>query len=61
MHIITPLSLCLDLEAQIPSIDENFVDQINQVLVEQWNLLNDSFLCRVPATKEAGSQRHAYH
>ncbi len=58
MHIITPLSLCLVLEAQIPEI---FVDQINHVLVKEWNLLDNSFLCRVPATKEAGSQRHAYH
>ncbi len=47
------LGLCLVLEARIP---ENVVDQMNQTLVNQWNLLDNSSLCRVPATKEAGSQ-----
>ncbi len=52
------LGLCLVLEAQIP---ENVVDQMNQALFNQWNLLDNSSLCRVPATKEVGSQRQAYH
>ncbi len=57
MCIVT-LGLCLVLEAQTP---ENVVDQMNHVLVKQWNHLYNSSLCRVLATKEAGSQRHAYH
>ncbi len=35
------------LEAQIP---ENVIDQMNQVLINQWNLLDKSSLCRVPET-----------
>ncbi len=52
------LSLYLVFEAQIP---ENVVDQMNQALVNQWYLLDNSALGRVPATKEAGRQRHVYY
>ncbi len=37
------------LEAQIP---ENVVDQMKEPLVNHWNLLDNSSLGRVPATKE---------
>ncbi len=49
------LGLYLVLEAQIP---ENVVNQVNQALVNQWNLPDNSPLGRVPATKEAESQSY---
>ncbi len=53
-----PLCLGLVLQGQIPKI---VVDQMNHALVNQCNLPDNSSLGRVPATKEAGSQRHASH
>ncbi len=40
------------IEAQI---SENVIDQMKEALVNHWNLLDNSSLCRVPVTKE-GSQ-----
>ena len=42
-------------------IPGNVVDEMNNFLVQQWNLLDKSFLFRVSETSRAGSQRHAHH
>ena len=47
------LGLCLE-----PHIPENIVDEMNKVLVQQWNLLDNSSLCRVSERNRAGSQRN---
>ena len=48
------IGLCLSLESHIP---EHVVDQMNNVLVQDWHLLGESSLCRVSETNRAGSQR----
>jgi hypothetical protein len=51
--------LCLRfrLEWHIP---ENVVDQMNNILVQNWHLLNDSPLYRISEMNGAGSQRYAH-
>jgi len=46
------LGLCLE-----PHIPENIVDEMNKVLVQQWNLLDNSSLCRLNAEYLRGTEQ----